>query len=63
MTRIGAPTLLHMGEPHCGERANRMFALGFGAKQGLHSDKVRMSRAQVLYRDGLMSRARRASRK
>ncbi|OGI61632.1 MAG: hypothetical protein A2W18_15055 [Candidatus Muproteobacteria bacterium RBG_16_60_9] len=46
MNRASEPTLLHMGEPHCGERANWMFALDFGAKQGLHSDKVRMSRAQ-----------------
>jgi len=46
MKRASAPTLLHMGEPHCGERANRMFALDFGAKQGQHSDKARMSRAR-----------------
>ncbi len=32
-------------EPHGGERANRTFALDFGAQQGLRSAKVRMSRA------------------
>ena len=33
------------GEPHRGERANRMFALDFAATQGRRSGKVRIPRS------------------
>jgi len=39
------PGFAAQGEPHSGERAIGTFALDFGAKQGLRSDKVRIPRS------------------